>query len=128
MKRILVLALFAAMALTAAAVAGDEKVAGAKEEAKSVTLTGEVLDMYCYMDHHATGPDHAKCATTCIKKGLPVGFLTTDGVLYLVIGKDHEPSNAAVADFAGKKSTITGVVREQNGLKAIELIEIADAK
>jgi hypothetical protein len=124
MKRILVLAVLAVFAVSAAALAGDEK----KADAKPVTLTGEVLDLYCYMDHHATGPDHAKCATSCIKKGLPVGFLAADGTVYIVIGKEHEPVNATVADFAGKKCAITGVVKEQGGIKAIELVSIADAK
>jgi hypothetical protein len=125
MKRILVLAVLAMFAVSAAALAGDE---AKKEEAKPVTLTGEVLDLYCYFDHKASGPDHAKCATSCIKKGLPVGFLAADGTMYIVIGKEHEPINATVAEFAGKKSTITGTVKEQGGVKAIELVSIADAK
>ena len=125
MKRILALALIAMMALAAIAVAQE---AAKKEEPKPVTMTGEVLDLYCYMDHKATGPDHAKCASSCMKKGLPVGFLSADGTVYLITGKDHEPINAMVADFAGKKSTITGMVKEQGGIKAIELMTIADAK
>jgi hypothetical protein len=117
--------MFAMMAVAAVAAAEDQE---KKEEAKPVTITGEVLDLYCYMDHKATGPDHAKCATSCIKKGLPVGFLGADGTVYLIIGKDHEAANTMVADFAGKKSAITGVVKEQGGIKAIELVSIADAK
>jgi hypothetical protein len=125
MKRILLLAMFAMMAVAAVAAADDQ---AKKEEAKPVTITGEVLDLYCYMDHKATGPDHAKCATSCIKKGLPAGFLAADGTVYLITGKDHEPANALVADFAAKKSVITGLVKEQGGIKAIELVSIADAK
>lgn len=135
MKRIIILALCATMALAAVAAAQSGAPAGTPagekpkaEKAAPVTLTGEILDMYCYMDHKATGPDHAKCATSCIKKGLPIGFLAADGAVYLVIGKDHEPANAMVADFAGKKSTITGKVVEQGGMKAIEILTIADAK
>jgi hypothetical protein len=131
MKRIIVLALCATMAFAAVAAAQSGTPSGEKpkaEKAAPVTLTGEILDMYCYMDHKATGPDHAKCATSCIKKGLPIGFLTADGTVYLVIGKDHEPANAMVADFAGKQSTITGKIVEQGGMKAIEIASIADAK
>jgi len=129
MKRILALALVAMMAMSAVAAAQEAaKEEAKKEEAKPVTMTGEILDLYCYMDHKATGPDHAKCATSCITKGLPAGFISADGVVYLLIGKDHEPVNAMVAAFAGKKSTITGTVKEQGGIKAIELMTIADAK
>ena len=144
MKRILALALIAMMALAAIAVAqgvkapdpakvaqtsaAPEAAKAAPAEAKPVTMTGEVLDLYCYMDHKATGPDHAKCASSCMTKGLPVGFLSADGTVYVITGKDHEPINAMVASFAGKKSTITGMVKEQGGIKAIELMTIADAK
>src|SRR5512141_512297 len=31
-----------------------------------VTVTGEVLDMACYLDHGAHGADHASCAKKCI--------------------------------------------------------------
>jgi hypothetical protein len=124
MKRILTLVLVAMIGLVAVAVADDAK----KEEAKPVTLTGEVLDMYCYMDHKATGSEHAKCATSCITKGLPVGFLASDGTVYLIIGKAHAPANAELAPFAGRPSTITGKVVENGGIKAIELISIAEAK
>ncbi len=136
MKRILVAVLFATMAFVAIAVAqetakpGGEtgNKPGGETGNKPTTLTGEVIDLSCYMGHGASGMDHAKCATSCITKGQPVGFLTTDGIMYVIIGANHEPANKQVADFAGKKSTITGTVKEQKGLKAIELASIAEAK
>ena len=93
-------------------------------------MTGEVLDLYCYMQHpeSATGADHAKCGSACAAKGLPIGFLTADGTLYLIIGKDHESANATVAEWVGKQSALTGYVTEQKGMKAIELVSIAAAK
>lgn len=127
MKRMFVIVLIAMMGIAAIAVAHEGHEAK-KGEAKTVTLTGEVLDLYCYMDNKATGPDHAKCATACIKKGLPVGFLSSDGTVYLITGKAHAAINAECADLAGKKATITGLVKEQGGMKAIELVTIAEAK
>jgi hypothetical protein len=134
MKKILVLTTALVFALGAVAFAGDEvkkdAKASAKDTAQDVTLTGEVLDMYCYMQHPTTavGTDHLKCAQSCISKGLPVGFLASDGTVYLVIGKDHEPANAMAAEWAGKQSTITGTVMDQKGIKAIELKTIGAAK
>jgi hypothetical protein len=141
MKRILAVALLVVMGAVAIAAAqtGEKPAAtpAAKpaaaapaEAAKAAptTLTGEIVDLSCYMGHGAMGPDHAKCAQSCITKGQPVGFLTTDGMLYLVIGANHEPANPKVAEFAGKKSTITGTVKESKGLKSIELASIAEAK
>jgi hypothetical protein len=132
MKRILVVALMlvmGAVAIAAAQCGTPAKAAAAGEAAaKPTTLTGEIVDLSCYMGHGAMGADHAKCAQGCITKGQPVGFLTTDGMLYLVIGANHEPANPKVAEFAGKKSTITGTVKESKGLKSIELASIAEAK
>jgi hypothetical protein len=90
-----------------------------------VTLTGEVIDMYCYMSHPATGrgPDHASCAQTCMRKGLPIGFLS-GGQVYVLIGKDHESVKDLVVDLAGVQSKLTGKLMDHDGVKAIELIKI----
>ena len=95
---------------------------------KPVTLTGEVLDLYCYMQHPetSTGAEHAKCAKSCVTKGLPVGYLV-NGKVYTIIGKDHQPVNAMVADYVGAKSTITGTVINHHGINAIELATISAA-
>jgi hypothetical protein len=94
-----------------------------------VTLRGEILDMYCFMKHpeNGQGPDHAKCAANCIQKGLPVGFLSEDGTVYLIIGKDHDSVNEMVVEYAGKQAMLTGTVVEHHGVKAIELESIAAA-
>ena len=49
------------------------------EAAEEIAVTGEVVNMACYIDHNATGPKHADCAQTCIKMGLPVGIKANDG-------------------------------------------------
>ena len=127
MKRILFVLTAVMISSASVALAGDD---AAKAKAAPTTLTGEVVDLYCYMQHpeSATGADHAKCAKACVAKGLPIGFLTTDGTLYLITGRDHEPASTAVADWIGKKSTLTGHVREAKGVKAIELVSIGEAK
>jgi hypothetical protein len=124
MKRTFVVALVALMSVAAIAVADEAK----KEKPQPVTMTGEVLDLYCYMGHKSAGAEHAKCASACIKKGLPIGFLSSDGTVYLITGKGHEPVATTCADLAGKKATITGIVMEQGGMKAIELVSIEGAK
>ena len=87
------------------------------DDAKSVT--GEVVDLMCYLDHGAKGDKHAKCAEKCIKSGGPVGLLTKDDQLYLVVG-DHQPVNEDLAPHAGKTVTLTGKVVERNGIKLLE--------
>jgi len=133
MNRIFAVTLVGLMATAAVAAAqGTAKKAEAtkpatpvamKAQPAPVTLTGEVEDLYCYMNHKPFGPDHA----ACIKAGLPVAFVAANGSVYVVTDKDKSPVNATVADFAGRKVTITGTVSERGGIKAIELMTIANA-
>ncbi|HET6348160.1 MAG TPA: heavy metal-binding domain-containing protein [Candidatus Krumholzibacteria bacterium] len=126
MKRILALSVVPLLlALPALAQHPDHHAA----KTAPVTLTGEVLDMNCYMMHpaSATGPEHVKCARACMAKGMAAGFKATDGTVYLLLGAEHESPNAKVADFVGKTSTITGNVYDHDGIKAFEMISIAAA-
>jgi hypothetical protein len=94
-----------------------------------ITMTGEVLDLYCFMMHpdNGQGPGHAKCAKNCIQKGLPIGFLS-DGEVYLIIGKEHESARDMVVDFAGSQAVLKGTLVSHHGVKAIEIASIEKAK
>ena len=99
--------------------------AGGKEKldaAASKEVTGEIVDMMCYVDHHATGDKHAACAAKCIKGGGPVG-ITSEGKAYLVVG-DHKPMNDQLAEYAGKTITLKGKVAERDGIAMLENAEI----
>jgi len=115
-------ALFAASAALAlaplAARAADTAQAG-----ESTTVTGEVLDMACYLDHGAHGEKHADCAKMCISSGLPVGIKSADGTVYLLIG-EHKPANAMLADYAAKTITVRGKLVSRDGMHLLENIEI----
>ena len=94
-----------------------EKDAIASGETKKVT--GEVIDMACYIDHKATGEKHADCAKKCITSGLPVGLKADDGKTYLLIG-EHKPLNSELAQYAAKKITVEGKVTSRDGVNMIE--------
>ncbi|MGI8437968.1 MAG: hypothetical protein ACR2NX_13880, partial [Chthoniobacterales bacterium] len=82
-------------------------------------ITGEVVDMACYIDHGATGEKHADCAKKCIASGLPVGLKADDGKTYVLIG-EHKPLNAELAEYAAKKITVEGKVASRDGINMIE--------
>jgi hypothetical protein len=82
-------------------------------------ITGEVVDMACYIDHNATGEKHADCAKKCITSGLPIGLKTDDGKIYLLIG-EHKPLNTELAQYAVKKITVEGKVASRDGVNLIE--------
>ncbi|MBA2585165.1 MAG: hypothetical protein H0U99_01615 [Chthoniobacterales bacterium] len=82
-------------------------------------VSGEVIDMACYIDHGATGEKHADCAKKCITSGLPVGLKADDGKTYLLIG-EHKPLNNELAQYAAKKITVEGKVTSRDGVNMIE--------
>ncbi|MBI4028325.1 MAG: hypothetical protein HY360_25295 [Verrucomicrobia bacterium] len=86
------------------------------------TLTGEVVDLMCYLDHAAMGEKHRECAKTCIESGGPVGLLVEDKV-YLVIG-EHKPINNKLAPLAAQTVTLKGKVAERAGMRMLENAEI----
>jgi hypothetical protein len=88
-----------------------------------ITVTGEVLDMACYLDHGAHGAKHAECAQKCISSGLPVGLKTADGTTYLLIG-EHMPANSELAQYAAKTITVKGKFVSRDGINLLENIEI----
>src|ERR1700736_3909058 len=114
--------LTAALVFSALALAqeqGKEKL----DAAANKTITGEVVDLMCYVDHNAAGDKHAACASKCIKGGGPVGIASSEGKTYLIVG-DHKPMNDELAEYAGKTITVKGKVAERGGLTMIENAEI----
>jgi hypothetical protein len=104
--------------------------ASATETRVAAFVTGEVIDMSCYFDQGASGPDHAGCARRCIASGLPVGLKATDGEVYVLIGKQLSPNrplaakreslNAQLALRAAKIVTVTGTMVRKQGVNVIE--------
>jgi hypothetical protein len=97
----------------------------AEASGQTKTIKGEVVDLMCYLDHGARGEKHKGCAEKCIKSGGPVGLLTADNQLYLVIG-EHQPINDQLAPKAAQTVTLKGKVVERNGMKMIENAQLQD--
>jgi hypothetical protein len=88
------------------------------------TVTGEILDMKCYMSAGKHGPDHKECAAMCLKGGSPMGILADDGKVYLLIaGKDEAPFEEA-KNHGGETVTVTGTLSEKNGVQALIVSEV----
>jgi len=93
------------------------------KEAADKTVTGEIVDMMCYVDHNAVGDKHGQsCGAKCIKNGGPVGIVE-NGKAYLVVG-EHKPMNDELADSCGKTITLKGKFVERGGVAMLENSEI----
>jgi hypothetical protein len=100
--------------------------ASAKEDLSASaekTVSGEVVDMMCYVDHNAMGEKHGQsCGAKCIRSGGPVGIVS-EGKAYLVVG-EHKPMNDQLAEYCGKTITVKGKMAERGGIAMIENAEI----
>ncbi|HXQ02410.1 MAG TPA: hypothetical protein VN801_05525 [Candidatus Udaeobacter sp.] len=111
----------AALACTPLAIAQEHEHGG--DAAASKEVTGEVVDMMCYVDHNAVGEKHGQsCGAKCIKSGGPVGIVS-EGKAYLVVG-EHKPINDQLAEYCGKSITLKGKLAERGGIAMIENAEI----
>jgi hypothetical protein len=108
------------LALPALSLGAEEKTSG-----QTQTIKGEVVDLMCYLDHGAKGEKHKGCAQKCIEGGGPVGLLTADNELYLVVG-DHQPMNKELAAKAAQTVTLKGKVVERHGMKMIENAQLQE--
>jgi len=95
--------------------AGASSLVGADE--KDVTVTGEVIDTFCYGEMGAKGASHRQCGLDCAKKGIPVGLLEqgTNKVYVLLPNKDKSPLPDAVINKMGQTATVTGRVLASGG-------------
>ncbi len=93
------------------------------------TVTGEILDMKCYMTSGSHGPEHKDCAATCVKGGSPMGILADDGKVYLLIeSKDGAAAFEEAKKYAGDTVTVTGTLSEKNGVQALIVTEVKAKK
>ena len=112
------------LAVVAFADAPKEKAKGdmAMSKAKPMMITGEIVDMGCYLADNERGEKHVSCATKCIAKGMPMGLLTADGKRYLMtIDHDDSAPYDKCKDWAAKQVTLTGTIAQRNGVNAIDV-------
>jgi len=89
--------------------------ARAAEQASSVT--GEVVDTFCYATMGAKGTGHKQCGVDCAKKGIPVGLVEkgTDKLYVLLPSKDKTALPDDVINKMGETVTVTGRAETKGG-------------
>ena len=111
----------AALAASPLAIAQEQQ--HGADAAASKEVTGEVVDMMCYVDHNAVGEKHGQsCGAKCIRSGGPVGIVS-EGKAYLVVG-EHKPINDQLAGLCGKNVTVKGKLAERGGIAMLENAEV----
>lgn len=96
------------------------------------TVTGTVIDLYCYTQRNSdTGMDHGdnrECAWACVKyTGMPVGILTDDGSVYELAGPVVADNNAKIAPYITKRVRVVGEVTLRDGMPTITADVVTEA-
>lgn len=92
------------------------------------SITGEVMDIFCYATRDARGKEHSQCASSCIKANVPVAVLTDEGVMYFPLRADHKPANPLFENLGGEKVKVSGTVYEKNSTKFIVVNSVEKLK
>ena len=85
--------------------------------ASAETITGEVIDTFCFTAMGAKGASHKQCGIECSKKGIPVALLEngTNKVYVLLPAKDKTALPDDVIHKMGDTATVTGTVHTTGG-------------
>jgi len=106
---------------------GDEH----SEEKKESIVKGQLIGMTCFVKHNSKGSSHVDCFKECAKKGLPIGILTEDKVIFQISGSGHEDpikTNKKFLKYAEEKVIAKGETFSSNGVKMIVVKGIKKAK
>ena len=86
-----------------------------KSDSKTITVTGEVVDISCFIQHDGKGEEHASCAQMCIAGGQPAGIVDAKGNLYIILGEKHQSPAEIVKGLEAKQVKATGTLIEKSG-------------
>ncbi len=105
-------------------------------DGESQTITGELMDTWCYVSQIMGGSDfvvgttHHVCAVWCAAGGIPVGLLDkSDGKIYMVMGLGDDKTSVAnqkILDLQSREITVTGKTYELDGINYLMIDEIVE--
>ena len=108
-----------------AAAAAPAKAPAMPAAAKTMTMKGEIVDLACYFTKGAKGAQHQACALSCLKNGQPMGLLSADGTVYLLLaGHDDTKPFGQAKELAAAQVEVTGAMAEMAGIKVITVASV----
>ncbi len=103
-------------------------------EGKQVTLTGEMIDTWCYVSQImgssdvVVGTSHHVCAVWCAAGGIPVGLLDKEtNKVYMILtfeGDDTSAANDKLLYLQSHELTVKGTAFELDGLSYLNIDEV----
>lgn len=103
----------------------------AKTDARPITVTGEVVDTWCYASHvmgEGRGPKHRKCALACISGGVAPGIVDDEGNLYIAAKhRGYEGCRSLLLPYVAKRVTATGWLARKGGCQVLKITSVKPA-
>lgn len=100
-----------------------------------IQVTGEAIDTWCYFSGVMGGADavqgsaHHTCALWCAAGGIPVGLLTEDGDVYMVLkiaGDDASNGGDSLLTVASHKLTADGMHFVRDGVNYLVVENVVE--
>lgn len=96
------------------------------------SITGQVVDLNCWLGNGVKGQEHRKCAQDCADMGTPLAILTDDGKIYYpaleMMPTGPQKTNALLRPFAEERVIVSGKIVKRGPEQAIIIKSIAKAK
>lgn len=103
-------------------------IAAAAAPGERIQVEGEIIDTWCYLSGVMGGPDavtgssHHTCAMWCAAGGIPVGLLSDDGQVYMVLkwkGSDEVAGGPTLLSIQSHRVTADGILHRRDGISYI---------
>jgi len=104
-------------------------------EGERITVTGEIIDTWCYYSGVMGGPDsvvgsaHHTCALWCSASGIPIGLLAEDGTVYTILklgAQDNATGGDTALTLAAHTVTADGMAYERDGINYIIVEKVVE--
>lgn len=103
-------------------------------EGERVQVTGEIIDTWCYFSGVMGGPDavtgsaHHTCAMWCAAGGIPVGLLTEDGTVYMVMKWQGDPdvTGDTLLTVQSHQLTADGMLHVRDGINYLFVADVVE--
>lgn len=92
---------------------------------QEVTLSGQVVDLQCYMTGKFIGKDPEVDSRNCIRRGVPAALETENGLIVLGLAKGN---SSKLAPHAMELVELRGMLYEKRGVKYLEVASIKKLK
>ncbi|MEM9523655.1 MAG: hypothetical protein AAF982_06635 [Pseudomonadota bacterium] len=105
----------------------------AQSAGERIMVTGEAIDTWCYFSgvmggaEAVQGSAHHTCALWCSAGGIPVGLLSEDGTVYMVLKIENDDGSASgdtQLSIASHTITVDGLHYQRDGIDYIVVSKV----